>query len=40
VRFSHDGPPGAIQAEAAIANFALNPAYVQPVRFQAIRDAR
>jgi uncharacterized repeat protein (TIGR01451 family) len=39
-RFAHDGPPGAVTAEAAIANFSLTPAYVQPVKFQAVRDAR
>ena len=39
-RFRHDGPPGAIVAEAAIANFSINPAYVQPVKFQAMREAR
>jgi hypothetical protein len=39
-RFTHNGPPGAIVAEAAIANFSLNPAYVQPVKFQAVREAK
>jgi len=39
-RFIHDGPPGAIVAEAAIASFALSPAYVQPVKFQAVRERR
>ena len=39
-RFTHDGPPGAILAEAAVANFTLNPAYVQPVKFHAVREAR
>jgi len=39
-RFTHDGPPGSILAEAAIANFAISPAYVQPVKFQAVREAR
>jgi hypothetical protein len=39
-RFTHDGPPGAVLAEAAIANFSTTPAYVQPVKFQAVRDAR
>jgi hypothetical protein len=38
--FTHNGPPGAILPEAAIANFSLNPAYVQPVKFQAAREAR
>ena len=39
-KFTHDGPPGAILAEAAIANFSINPAYVQPVKFQAMREGR
>jgi uncharacterized repeat protein (TIGR01451 family) len=39
-RFTHDGPPGAILAEAAIANFSISPAYVQPVKFQAVREAK
>jgi len=39
-RFVHSGPPGAVVAEAAIASFAIQPAYVQPVRFQAVREAR
>jgi uncharacterized repeat protein (TIGR01451 family) len=39
-RFTHDGPPGAIAPEAAIANFSISPAYVQPVRFQTMREAR
>jgi hypothetical protein len=39
-RFVHDGPPGAVAAEAAIANFSVSPAYVQPVKFQAMREAR
>ena len=38
-RFTHDGPPGAIVAEAANANFSISPAYVQPVKFQAVREA-
>jgi len=38
--FTHNGPPGAILAETAIANFSINPAYVQPVKFQAVREAR
>jgi hypothetical protein len=37
-RFTHDGPPGAVVVEAAIANFSLNPAYVQPVKFQTARQ--
>jgi len=39
-RFTHDGPPGAIIAEAAIARFSTSPAYVQPVKFQPVRQAR
>jgi hypothetical protein len=39
-RLSHDGPPGAVLAEAAIANFSISPAYVQPVKFQAVREGR
>ena len=39
-RLTHDGPPGAIVAEAVIANFSLSPAYVQPVKFEAVRQAR
>jgi uncharacterized repeat protein (TIGR01451 family) len=39
-RFTHDGPPGAFVIEAAIANFSLSPAYVQPVKFQAVREAK
>jgi hypothetical protein len=39
-RFTHNGPPGAVAAEAAIANFSISPAYVQPVKFQAAREAR
>jgi hypothetical protein len=38
-RFTHDGPPGGILAEAANANFSISPAYVQPVKFQAMREA-
>jgi len=38
-KLTHDGPPGAIVAEATIANFAISPAYVQPVRFQAPRES-
>jgi uncharacterized repeat protein (TIGR01451 family) len=38
-KFTHNGPPGAILAEATIANFSLNPAYVQPVKFQATRES-
>jgi uncharacterized repeat protein (TIGR01451 family) len=39
-RFVHDGPPGAVTAEAAIANFSITPSYIQPVKFQATREAR
>ena len=39
-RFTHNGPPGAILAQAAIANFTMSPAYVQPVTFQPVREAR
>ena len=38
-KLTHDGPPGAIVVESAIANFSSNPAYVQPVKFQAVREA-
>jgi hypothetical protein len=38
-RFVHNGPPGAVLAEAAIARFSSSPAYVQPVKFQAVREA-
>lgn len=39
-RFTHDGPPGALVIEAAIANFSISPPYVQPVKFEAVREAR
>ena len=39
-KFTHDGPPGALSPEAAIANFTLSPAYVQSVKFQTVREAR
>ncbi len=39
-KFTHDGPPGALLATAAIANFNISPAYVQPVKFQAVRESR
>jgi uncharacterized repeat protein (TIGR01451 family) len=39
-RFAHDGPPGAVLAEAAIANFSITPNYIQPVKFQTVREAR
>jgi hypothetical protein len=31
--FTHTGPPGAILADAAIANFTITPPYNQPVKF-------
>ena len=37
---THDGPPGAVLVEAAIANFGTSPAYVQPVRFTPVREHR
>ena len=39
-KFTHNGPPGAFVLETAIANFSISPAYVQPVKFQTVRDAR
>jgi glucose/arabinose dehydrogenase len=39
-RLTHDGPPGAVLAAAAIANFSTSPAYVQPVRFRSVRESR
>ena len=39
-RLTHNGPPGAILAEAAIANFTITPAYIQPVKMQTVREAR
>jgi hypothetical protein len=39
-KFTHDGPPGALVLEAAIANFSLSPAYVQPVKFEGVREAK
>jgi hypothetical protein len=39
-RFRHDGPPGAVLAEAVVANFSISPAFVQPVKFQAAREGR
>ena len=39
-KFTHNGPPGAFVLESAIANFNISPAYVQPVKFQPVRDAR
>jgi uncharacterized repeat protein (TIGR01451 family) len=37
-RFTHDGPPGAVVGEAAIANFSISPAYVQPVKIQSVPE--
>ncbi len=38
-RLTHDCPPGAILAEAAIANFTLSPTpYIQNVKFQQVRQ--
>jgi len=39
-KFTHDGPPAGILVEADVANFTLNPPYVQPVKFQAVREIR
>jgi uncharacterized repeat protein (TIGR01451 family) len=39
-RLTHDGPPGALLAEAAIANFSTTPAYIQPVKFKTVRELR
>jgi len=39
-QFTHDGPPGAVTAEANIADFTTTPAYQQPVKFEAVREAR
>jgi uncharacterized repeat protein (TIGR01451 family) len=39
-KFTHDGPPGALLGAAAIGNFTINPAYVQPVKFQTVRESR
>jgi hypothetical protein len=38
--YGHNGPPGSFVIEAAIANFPISPAYIQPVKFQAVREAR
>ena len=37
--FTHDGPVGAIQTEAAIANFTLATPYIQIVKFAPMREA-
>jgi hypothetical protein len=39
-RVTHDGPPGALLAEAAIASFSTSPAYIQPVKFRTVRETR
>lgn len=39
-KFTHDGPPGAMLAEAAIANFSSTSApYIQSVRFVSVRES-
>jgi len=38
-KFTHNGPPGAILAEAAIANFTLSTPYFQGVKFQPARES-
>ena len=35
-RFTHDGSPGSVIAEAAIANFTVTPNIIQPVKFQVV----
>ena len=39
-RLTHNCPPGGILSEAAIANFSISPPYIQPVKFEAVREAR
>lgn len=39
-KFTHDGPPGAILAQATIANFSTVPAYNQVVKFEPVRQDR
>src|SRR5438445_355712 len=39
-RFTHDCPPGAFLAEAAIASFAISPPYFQFVHFEGTREAK
>ncbi len=39
-RFTHNGPPGSVLIEADVADFTLTPPYIQPVKFQAMRDNR
>jgi hypothetical protein len=38
--FTHDGPPGAILCEAAVASFGFSPPYIQPVKCQTARQQR
>lgn len=38
-KFTHSGPPGAILAEAAIANFTFTTPYIQPVKFVSPRES-
>ena len=38
--FTHDGPPGAILVESDVADFSITPPYIQPVKFQAVREIR
>jgi hypothetical protein len=39
-RFTHDGPPGAVQIKADQANFAVSPPFIQIVPFLARRETR
>lgn len=39
-KLTHDGPIGAFVVEAAIANYSINPPYVQSVKLQTVREAR
>jgi hypothetical protein len=39
-RFTHNGPPGAILIESDVGDFTISPPYIQPVKFQAVREAR
>jgi uncharacterized repeat protein (TIGR01451 family) len=39
-RFTHDGPPRAVQIKADMANFAQNPPFIQSVAFEAKREKR
>jgi hypothetical protein len=40
VRFSHDGPPGAVEIKANQANFATSPPFIELVPFAAVREVR